>query len=124
MMPLTTTREQPTAQMSEAGLDEASLGVSLVIGRRRCFAVPIRWPGLAAHNVVAMFDDLHGASIAARRLAAIPSSVSATVVVPVDEHAATSVVVGVHTANREVANEAAVSLRRSGARRVVRFPQR
>ena len=116
--------DENTERTNVAASDDASLGVSLVIGRRRCFVVPIRWRALAVHNVVATFNDLHDASVAARRLAAVPSSVSAAVLVPVDAQAATSVVVGVHTGNREVADEAAVSLRRSGARRVVRFPQR
>jgi hypothetical protein len=84
--------------------------------------VPLRWRGIALHNVVALFPDLQDASTAAQRLAALPSSVSAAVLVPVDPNDAMSVVVGVHTTQRDVADEAAVSLRRSGAQRVVRFP--
>ena len=103
------------------GHSTAGLVSSIVIDRRRHVVVPIRWPGMATHNVVALFATLQDASTAANRLAALPTSVSAAVLIPVDAAAAISVVVGVHTVQRHVADEAAVSFRRSGARRVARF---
>lgn len=101
---------------------EPSVLSSILIGCRRHVVVPIRWPGMTTHNVVAVFANLQEASTAAKRLAALPSSVSAAVLVPVDAEGVISVVVGVHTGQRHVADEAAVSFRRSGARRVARFP--
>lgn len=115
------TPPQTTSVDQIAGLVSCDVIDSIVIDRRRHVVVPIRWPGMATHNVVAVFANLQDASTAARRLAALPSSVSAAVVVPVDSAAAMSVVVGVHTVQRHVADEAAVSFRRSGARRVARF---
>jgi hypothetical protein len=105
-------------------MSELEVGIAVVMGRKRCLVVPLRWRGLAPHNVVAVFPGLSEASRAARRLAAVPSAVSAAVVVPVDRGTTMSVIVGVHTGQRDVADEAAVSLRRSGAKRVVRFPHR
>ena len=100
---------------------DSSCACSVLIAGRRHLVVPIRWRGIAAHNVMVLFPGLKDASAAAKRLAAVPSAVSAVVLVPLDPHDAMSVVVGVHTTQRDVADEAAVSLRRTGARRVVRF---
>lgn len=109
-----------TSTVPRPGLDDDTF-VGLVIDRRRHLAVPLRWPGIAEHNVVALFPTLRSAGLAARRLAARPTCVSAVVLLPVDPALLASVAVGVHTAHREVAEEATVSFRRSGAVRVSRF---
>lgn len=109
-----------TSTVPRSGVDD-ELFVALVIDRRRHLAVPLRWPGLAEHNVVGLFSTLRTASLAARRLHVSPRAVSAVVLLPVDPTLLASVAVGVHLASAADAEEAAAALRRSGAGRVSRF---
>jgi hypothetical protein len=110
----TTTTEPPR------GL-EGDAFTGLVLNGRRHVTITLRWRGLGSHNVLGAFPTLASASSAARRLNVRPECVSSVVLVPLDATQPAHVVLGVHTADQIEANDAALSLQRSGASSVTHF---
>jgi len=88
---------------------------------RPYLAVVLRWPGVRAHNVVALFSSIRAASAAAACLNLSPPSVSAIVLVPFDPERSTTVSVGVHLDGADEMANAAQTLRGAGAAAVTTF---
>lgn len=101
--------------------DDRDGAITVLLERRRYVVVPLRWPGLAHGNVIALFPGLHSATAAARRLGVDPRVVSVLALVPVDPLLPSSVAVGVHTADADAIAAGALALEEAGAHRVHEF---
>jgi hypothetical protein len=101
--------------------DDRDGAITVLLERRRYVVVPLRWPGLARTNLIALFPTLRSATAAARRLGVDPHLVSALALVPVDPRLLSSVAVGVHTAEPRVIADAAAVFEVAGARHVHEF---
>lgn len=98
--------------------DDRDGAITVLLERRRYVVVPLRWPGLARCNVIALFSGLRTAGAAARRLQVDPRDVSALAMVPVDPRLLSSVAVGVHTSDRESTAHARAEFEHAGALRI------
>lgn len=102
--------------------DDRDGAITVLLERRRYVVVPLRWPGLARGNVIALFPGLRSASAAARRLVDTdPRDVSALALVPVDPRLLSSVVVGVHSRDPETVARAEAVFDLAGAMRIHLF---